>query len=196
MDLFEDIRSSHDWKRDTSTDASTLLAAITKFNFLMAIVVAWKTLTLVKPLSVGLQLSSIDICKAYEEAAGTKKSVQYMCNNVDQFHLKWFQIAESKAATVGADGPSLPRRCERQISRNNIPAEEPCEYLKSAVIIPFLDYLLHAFEHRFDTEQLRVARGLSLVPATMKTIQGSKMLWIWHHFMKTICHHRITLIWS
>jgi len=197
VDLFEDIRSSHDWKRDTSTNASTLLAAITKFNSLMAIVVAWKTLTLVKALSVGLQSSSIDICKAYEEAAGTKKSVQHVRNNVDQFHLKWFQIVESKAATVGADGPSLPRRCGRQISRINIPAEEPCEYLKSAVIIPFLDHLLHAFEHRFDIEQLRVARGLSLVPATMKTIHsGSKMLWTWHHFMKTICHHRITLIWS
>lgn len=168
VDLFEDIRSSHDWNRDTSIDASTLLAAITKFDFLMAIVVAWKTLTLVKPLSVGLQSSSIDICKAYEEAAATKKSVQHVRNNVDQFHIEWFQIAESKAAAVGVDGPSLPRRCGRQISRNNVPAEEPCEYFKRAITIPFLDHLLHAFEHRFDTEQLRVARGLSLVPATMK----------------------------
>ena len=40
--------------------------AITKFEFLIGFVVAWKCLTLVKPLSVSLQLSSIDICKAYK----------------------------------------------------------------------------------------------------------------------------------
>jgi hypothetical protein len=46
--LLEDIRTSGSWNRDTVTDASTLLSAITRFEFLMAFVVAWKALTLVK----------------------------------------------------------------------------------------------------------------------------------------------------
>ena len=171
VDLFEDISSSRDWNRDTSADASTLLIAITKFDFMMAFVIAWKALSLVKPLSIGLQSSSMDICKAYEEVASTTRSIQHIRNNVDQFHLEWFRIAESKAASIGADSPSLPRRCGRQLGRSNVSAENPCEYFKRAITIPFLDHLLCELHHRFDAEQLKVLRGLSLVPAIMKKDQ-------------------------
>jgi hypothetical protein len=160
VDLFEDISSTPcAWNRDTCTDASTLLVAITKFDFLMAFVVAWKTLSLLKPLSVGLQSSSLDICKAYEEVDSTRRSIEHVRSNVEQFNLEWFAIAESKSAAVGAGSPTLPRRCGRQVARCNVPAETPCEYFKRAITIPFLDHLLCELHHRFDTEQLRVLGG-------------------------------------
>lgn len=168
VDLLEDVKSSHGWNQDTVTDASTLLSAITKFDFLMGFVVAWKCLTLVKPLSVSLQLSSIDICKAYKYVSKTKKSVQHVRDNVDDFNSNWFDIAKGKSEAVGADGPALPRRCGRQRDRNNVPAEEPAEYYKRSITIPFLDHLLTQFDQRFSSDQQRVVLGLSLVPAVMK----------------------------
>ena len=71
-----------------------------------------KALTLVKPLSISLQLSSIDIliCKAYQHVSETMQSVQHVCDNVDDFNSKWFDIGKNKSEVVGADGPTIPRR--------------------------------------------------------------------------------------
>ena len=73
-----------------------------------------------KPLSVSLQLSSIDISKAYKYVSKTKKSVQHVRDNVDDFNSNWFDIAKGKSEAVGAVGPALPRRCGRQRDRNNV----------------------------------------------------------------------------
>ena len=168
VDLLEDIRTSRSWNLDTITDASTLLSAITRFEFLMGFVVAWKALTLVKPLSISLQLSSIDICKAYQHVSETMQSIQHVRDNVDDFNSKWFDIAKNKSEAVGADGPTVPRRCGRQRGRDNVPAEEPAEYYKRSITIPFLDHLVTQLQSRFSNDQQLVARGLSLVPAIMK----------------------------
>ena len=37
--------------------------------------------------------------------------------------------------------PRIPRRCARQIQRNNVPATTPLEYYKRAISIPMLDHL-------------------------------------------------------
>ena len=86
IEVLEDVRHSYGWNHDTVTDATTLLSAITAFEFLIGFVVAWKALTLVKPLSMSLQLSSIDICKAYQYVSKTRKSVQHVHDNVDDFN--------------------------------------------------------------------------------------------------------------
>ena len=57
MDLLEDICASLGWNQDTVTDASTLLSATTRFEFLMGFVVAWKALTLVKPFSISRSIT-------------------------------------------------------------------------------------------------------------------------------------------
>ena len=119
----------------------------------MAFVVAWKALTLVKPLSVSLQLSSIDICKAYQHVSETMQSVQHVRDNVDSFNSTWFDIAQNKSGAVGADGPTIPRRCGRQRGRDNVPAEEPAEYYKRSITIPFLDHLLSQLQSRFSSDQ-------------------------------------------
>ena len=173
VDLLEDIRTSRGWNQDTVTDASTLLSAITRFEFLMGFVVAWKALTLVKPLSIRLQLSSVDICKAYQHVSETMQSVQHVRDNVDDFNSKWLDIAKTKSEVVGADGPMIPRRCGRQRGRDNVPAEEPAEYYKRSITIPLLDHLLSQLQSRFSNDQQLVVRGLSLVPAIMMESDAS-----------------------
>ena len=77
MDLLQDIKSSQGgWNRETVTDSAALLEAIIKIDFLMAFIVMWKGITILKGLSISLQSSSIDICKAYRDVSNTKASVQ------------------------------------------------------------------------------------------------------------------------
>ena len=44
------------------------------------------------------------------------------------------------AEKVGEE-PRIPRKCARQIQRNNVPATTPSEYYKRAISIPMLDHL-------------------------------------------------------
>ena len=69
---------------------------------------------------------------------------------------------------VGGKGPEIPRRCGRQRHRDNVPVEDPKEYYKRSITIPFLDHLLTQLHKQFSSDHQRVALGLSLVPSVMK----------------------------
>ena len=80
--------------------------------------------------------------------------------------LNWLERKVHEA--VGGDIPAVPRCCGRQRGRDNVPAQEPEEYFKRSVTIPFLDHLRNKLEQRFSSDQQRVVQGLSLIPAVMK----------------------------
>ena len=63
--------------------------------------------------------------------------------------------------------PSLPRRCNRQIHRSNVPADTPSVYYCRSVSIPLLDHLLSEMESRFSKHQQTALLGLSLIPSIM-----------------------------
>ena len=106
VDVLDEMKHSKEgWNNDTIADASSLIAAIIKFDFVMGFIVLWKSLTLVKPLSISLQSSCIDICKAYRYVQQTKQSVQHIRDNADDFHLQWFELARAKSEAVGGDIP-------------------------------------------------------------------------------------------
>ena len=153
VDLLQDIKSSQEgWNRETGTDAAALLEAIIQFDFVMAFIVMWKGLTILKGLSVSFQSSSIDICKAYKGVSNTTASVQCVRDKVEDFHTQWFDLAKSMSEAVGAKGPEIPRRCGRQRHRDNVPAEEPKDYYKRSITIPFLDHLLTQLQERFSSD--------------------------------------------
>ena len=70
------------------------------------------------------------------------------------------------AEKVGEE-PRIPRRCTRQIQRNNVPATTPSEYYKRAISIPMLDHLESEINSCFTELQSTAAKGMSIVPATL-----------------------------
>ena len=58
----------------------------------------------------------------------------------------------------------IPRRCARQIQRNNVPATIPSEYYKRAISIPMLDHLESEINSHFTELQSTAAKGMSIVP--------------------------------
>ena len=167
--LQQDIKSSREgYNRDTVTDAAALLNAIIQFQFLMAFVVMWTGLTILKGLSISLQSSSIDICKTYRDVSNTKASVQCVRDKIEDFQTQWFDLAKGMSEAVHGTSPEIPRRCGRQRHRNNIPAKNPKEYYKRSITIPFLIHLLTQLQERFSSDHQRVGLALSLVPSVMK----------------------------
>ena len=68
--------------------------------------------------------------------------MQHVRDNVNDFHSQWFHLAKSRAEEVGVGAPSIPICCSQQKNRSNTPAEDPKEYFKHAITIPFLDHHL------------------------------------------------------
>ena len=58
--------------------------------------------------------SCTDICKAYRYVQQTKQSVQHIRDNVDDFHLQYFELACAKSEAVGGDIPAVPHCRGRQ----------------------------------------------------------------------------------
>ena len=59
----------------------------------------------------------------------------------------------------------MPRLCQRQTKRNNVPAQTPLTYYKRSVTIPFLDHVITEMATRFTQLQERASMGLQLVPS-------------------------------
>ena len=107
--VFEDISTKRSgWNSDTITDACGLLSAITTPQFIMAFIVAWKGLAMVKGLSNCLQSTSYDIIKAHRHIQHTKVSVHTARKEVDGIHSEWYILAREKAESVGVDFMVLP----------------------------------------------------------------------------------------
>ena len=61
------------------------------------------------------------------------------------------------AEKVGEE-PRIPRRCARQIQRNNVPATTPSEYYRRAISIPMVDHLESEINSICKTLQLKLCQ--------------------------------------
>lgn len=60
---------------------------------------------------------------------------------IERYSTLWFDKACKLAEAINVV-PSVPRRCGRQTTRSNVPAESPETYYKRAITIPFLGYYI------------------------------------------------------
>lgn len=67
-----------------------------------------------KGLSISLQSSSTDICKAYKEVSDTISAVKHVRHKIDDFHSQWFDHAKNMSEAVNGGSPEIPRCCGRQ----------------------------------------------------------------------------------
>lgn len=96
-----------------------------------------------------------------------------MRDNIETHHYSWFSTAEKMCETIGTV-PSIPRRCQRQTHRDNVPADTPSQYYCRTISIPLVDYLLSEMKSRFSSHQKTAILGLSLVPSAMITMSAEE----------------------
>ena len=80
-------------------------------------------------------------------------------------------------AGIAADSQlPIPRRCGRQTLRPNVESNTPAEYWSRSVFIPFLDYIIAEFAHRFSELSLAAIQALLLVPAHLESLTSDREL--------------------
>ena len=70
-----------------------------------------------------------------------KKDLMLLRQNLEFKQKEWFLDAVSLADFVGSK-PKITRLCERQQNRSNLPANNPEEFYRRTITIPFLDHLI------------------------------------------------------
>ena len=164
--MFE-IRDNLDGNWDNSAaDAYALSSLLTSFDFISTLVVVRMCLGYIRSATIQLQGAHIDIIRGLQEISMMKTSLQNTRNSIDEYHDAWFQEAVNISNKVGAT-ISFPRRCERQVYRGNIPADDVSTYIKRNLSVPFLDHLLQELSTRFSETNCNAYKALSVVPSVM-----------------------------
>ena len=157
------------WSSDSLTDARGLQLALASTEFICAVVITNSCLKYLQALTSNLQAEAQDIVSAVAEIENVTTTIQNVRDQVQTHHSEWFLIVEKMCTDVGTV-PSLPRRCGRQIHRDNIPADTPSEYFCRTISIPLLDHLLSEMNSRFGNHQRTALLGLYLVPSIMVSL--------------------------
>ena len=139
----------------------------TKFQFLIAFVVAKQCLGYIKGLTTSLQKRAKDIFQAYSEVSSVVTALSEVRSTTDVKHMEWFDIAIALGQKVNAPPPQLPRRYNRQTARSNAPGEIPEIYYKRTISIPFLDELISHLNSRFSDIQQKAIMGMRIVPSVL-----------------------------
>ena len=145
----------------TSSQATSFLAIISSFNFIVSLVITRHTFDLTLAVTQLLQAKENDIFYGLELVQSLKNTVIRHRNNVDEYHKVWYEEALSLANTMDVE-ESLPKLRSR-----NIPVSDPLTYFKTNITIPILDYLDTELKSRFDTSSLNAVNGFSIVPSKM-----------------------------
>ncbi len=153
--------ASSGWNAESTRAAEGLLHFITKYQFIISLVVTNECLHYTKGLTVSLQKRVNDICQAYHEVKTVTSVIRDVRAQIDVKHKIWHDTA----VTLGQ--PQLPRRCSIQTSRSNTPGDTPEEYYRRTLSIPFLDELITHLESRFSDVQQKAIQGMRLVPSVL-----------------------------
>lgn len=131
---------------DNDEKAGQYLAAILRFEFIIALLVAEHILSSTVPLTNLLQKQDNDLLHAVSET----RVVIKLCNDERADQYVWDALYD-KAVNVSADfniQPSMPRRAGRQQHRANPDVQTVSDYYRVTLYNVFLDHLVQEMETR------------------------------------------------
>ena len=154
------------WQHETKRRGSSLLAALTDFEFIMTVTAVYNSLSHMHGITVKLQSRAADIIEAHamvQDVAGVYAELR---DNVEETFARYYETACEMAVDVGVQ-PSRPRIARKQQHRCNVPAENPEEYYRHSLCIPLLDHVITDMGTRCSTLAQRSTSLLGLVPSVL-----------------------------
>ena len=147
---------------ETSSKASSLLALISSFQFIVGLVVSRNVLDMTLPVTQLLQARAIDVMDGIHLIDSLKILTLSVRNQVDHYHDTWYDEAVALAQEIEVQ-EQMPRHARHQSHRDNPPALSASEYFKRSITIPLIDHLISDLNARFDVTNINVYYGLSIV---------------------------------
>lgn len=149
------------------------IRAITDPGFIVSLCCARKVMAVTIVLSRSLQKVNQDLFAAMESVEYIQKTLNKW-RTFDGEDPEWqsslnedyavFNMAE-KLARKADISLSIPRICSRQSQRTNVPADNPSQYFKRAVWLPYLDTILESLRDKFSDHHLIVLKLVALIPS-------------------------------
>ena len=159
--------STSEWNNDTRKDAHSFFLALTRFPFLISLVVTKEVLGYTKALSVKLQGRYVDVVRAYKDVSFVQQTLRSAREGVDSFHARIYASALATANKVNVQEGIL-RTTGRQQHRGNVPSTSPSEYFKRQLTIPTLDYLITDLDERFSPRLTNaLSQTMDLLPSSV-----------------------------
>ncbi|XP_043932233.1 52 kDa repressor of the inhibitor of the protein kinase-like [Protopterus annectens] len=122
-------------------EAERYLYSISKFDFIVELVIMESILGIVKPLHLYFQREQIDLIQASEETSVIVETLKNIRSDADRKFKVLYEEVQELASQVFTE-ESVPRICGRQTKRSNITASNPEEYYRRNTFIPFLDHVI------------------------------------------------------
>ena len=153
----------------SSSSASSLLALISSFQFVVTLVITRNIFDLTLPVTQMLEAKEIDIMNGIKLVHTLNSLVITTGNEIDFYHDQWYNQATSLAAKIGV-WESIPRRVPRQTMKENHPATNASDYYKRVITTPVIDHLNSDLKTQFDLDSINVYNGLSIVPSKIMSL--------------------------
>lgn len=160
------------------TKAGPYKTAIEQFSFIITLITAEHILSSLVPLSNLLQKKDCDLSVALDESRIVIRLLSDERNDIEVWNAL-YAAATDLAATVESQ-PTMPRNRGSQRNRPNAPADNPSEYWRLNMYLPFLDHLIGELnvrllspEPRFCAQNLIPTKAAQLDEATGDMIFNS-----------------------
>ena len=154
------------WNDDSSVMANGLYSSITKFEFIITLVVVSNCMNYLMSATRKLQLKEMDIMRGFAEMDLVQSTLLSIRSDIESKHKDWFKQATKIAESVNRH-PAVPRTCRKQTLRENHPSTEPEEYYRRVVSVQFLDHLTNQLALRFNKDNFDVVKGFVIVPSLL-----------------------------
>ncbi|CAC5385815.1 unnamed protein product [Mytilus coruscus] len=154
-------------RQDGDDKAGQILAAISRFEFIIGLVTTEHILQSIVHLTTFLQSKSCDLVAAVREC---KLIIDQLSDerNDDAVWDALFDQAVTMADKIEVLS-SMPRRLGRQVNRANYPADTPSQYWKRALYFSFLDYFIEELTGRLMDNSDRF-QGQNLIPTRLESL--------------------------
>ena len=136
------------WNNDSIKDGNSLFHATVSFESLICLVTVCQMLQETRPLTKQLQATQLDVIAAVENINLLYASLRLIRNEMEEKHQILFDEAKNLAGKLGTV-PSRPRTARIKVHRESSPADNPCEYYRRVLSIPFFDHLTNQIQTRF-----------------------------------------------
>ena len=150
----------------TSSKATSFLALISSFQFIVALVISRNVLDLTLPVTQLLQAKVNDVMDGMHLIDALKDLGIIIREHIADYHGTWYSEAVALAAKIDVV-ERMPRTTSRQTRRDNHPASDASEYYKRVITIPLVDHLNSDLKTRYDFSNVNAYNGLCVVPSKM-----------------------------
>lgn len=152
LELFECIKDALDeiceWDNTDTNQAKAFRITILQPEFIITLVSISKVFGLGLPLSKQFQKINIDLKLAMDLAQDTLTELEDYRKHAENNFKDIFSAAEKIADKCNVT-MSIPRISKKQVYRTNVQTNNPEEYFRISVFIPYLDFFISQLKSRF-----------------------------------------------